>query len=429
MAFPDLPRKRVSRETRLLLTTVSLSLLALWVLARIRFPEQARTGNPVAPLLTQLAPGTGFEDLERAVFELEPKLASVLQVISVQPSGSSGILGGDVQSVPSFRLRDDAVVALIDAPAGSSIADGMLVAHDPATGLALLRTGNSETLPIRTWTPESLDYPPYLLVSDVSQGRVSLRPVFVGRLLPAADSAWGGFVWRISSANTIPNGAFMFTTSGAFAGLIVGQPKSPAIVPATTVLSLAERLLEEGQRAAGWLGIEVQPLTPQIRAATGLTSGAVVTWVDSQSPAAGKIVATDIIQAADDHVMQTKADWDTYTARLAARDVVTLRFWRRGRTEQLQVTALEPGKAAASSRLGLTMRAKPGVGVEVLHVEAGSAAMRAGIAVDDVLTRVGDIEAPTPAQITRTFAAASKDGALLLAITRRTGRLVVALVK
>jgi len=75
------------------------------------------------------------------------------------------------------------------------------------------------------------------------------------------------------------------------------------------------------------------------------------------------------------------------------------------------------------------MRAKPGVGVEVLHVEAGSAAMRAGIAVDDVLTRVGDIEAPTPAQITRTFAAASKDGALLLAITRRTGRLVVALVK
>jgi hypothetical protein len=408
--------------------TVFLSLAALWVLGRIRFPERPRTPNPVAPLLTQLAPGTAFEDLERTVFELEPKVASALQVISVQPAGSSGSLDGGVQSILSLRFRDDAVVALIDAAVAASITDGALVAHDPVTGLALLRTAGSETPPIWTWTPQSMDYPRYLLVSDVSQGRVSLRPVFVGHLLPTPNSAWSADVWRISSYTTVPNGAFVFTTSGALAGLVIGQPESPAIVPASAVISMAQRLLEEGQKAAGWLGIDVQPLTRQLRAATGLTSGAVVTWVDPQGPAAGKIVATDIIEAADDNVIQTTSDWEAHTARLAARDVVTLRFWRAGRTEQLQVTAVEPGMAAASSRLGLTMRARLGVGAEVLSVEEGSVAMRAGIAVDDVLTRVGDIAAPTPAQVTRAFAA-SKDSALLVAITRKGGRFVVALMK
>src|SRR5215510_12523206 len=136
MPFPDRPR--VSRETRLLLMTVFLSLAALWVLARIRFPERPRTPNPVEPLLTQLAPGTAFEDLERAVFEVEPKVASALQVISLQTAGSSVSLDGGVQSIQSLRFRDDTVVALIDAAVAASITDGALVAHDPVTGLALL---------------------------------------------------------------------------------------------------------------------------------------------------------------------------------------------------------------------------------------------------------------------------------------------------
>ena len=53
--------------------------------------------------------------------------------------------------------------------------------------------------------------------------------------------------------------------------------------------------------------------------------------------------------------------------------------------------------------------------------------MRAGIAIDDVLTRIGDIEAPTPAQVTRAFAAA-KDHSLLVAVTRGTDHFVAGLV-
>jgi hypothetical protein len=408
--------------------TLFLSLAALWVLARIRFPEQPRTPNPVAPLLTQLAPGTAFEDLERTVFELEPQVVPALHMLSVRQAGDMGGVGGQGQSIPSLRFRNDAVVALIDTPATVSITGGTLVAHDSVTGLSVLQTSSSDFQPIRTWTPQRIDYPRYVLASDVSQGRLSLRPVFLGHLSVSRNPTWSADVWGMSSYATVPNGTFVFTTSGLLAGLVIGQPETPAIVPADTVISLAQRLLEEGQEPPGWLGIDVQPLTPQIRTATGMTAGVVVTWVDPQGPAAGKIVATDIIiKTAGENAIETIADWEAGPARLTAGEVITLRIWRNGREEEVQLTAIPPRAASVSSRLGLTMRMRAGVGAEVLSVEEGSVAMRSGIAVDDVLTRIGDIAAPTPAQVTRAFAAA-KDRALLVAITRGTRHFVVGLV-
>jgi len=75
------------------------------------------------------------------------------------------------------------------------------------------------------------------------------------------------------------------------------------------------------------------------------------------------------------------------------------------------------------------MRVRSGIGTEVLYVEDGSAAMLAGIAVNDVLTRFGEWAAPMPEQINDAFAAATKDRALLVAVTRGGSHFVVALVK
>ena len=56
-------RPRVSRETRRLLVAAGLALLALWILARLRFPERPPSPNPVAPVLTQISPPTTFTGL------------------------------------------------------------------------------------------------------------------------------------------------------------------------------------------------------------------------------------------------------------------------------------------------------------------------------------------------------------------------------
>lgn len=56
MELTGLRRSRISRDTRLLLITVCIAVAALWVLARLRFPDRPATANPIPPLLTQLAP-------------------------------------------------------------------------------------------------------------------------------------------------------------------------------------------------------------------------------------------------------------------------------------------------------------------------------------------------------------------------------------
>jgi S1-C subfamily serine protease len=153
----------------------------------------------------------------------------------------------------------------------------------------------------------------------------------------------------------------------------------------------------------------------------------VVTRVNAQSPASGKVFPTDIVEAAGGHVIETRPDWESFVTRLTAGDTIVLRIRRSGRIEEVDVTLPEEAPIRPSL-LGLTMRARPGIGTEVLDVEEGSAAMRAGIEIDDVITRVGITPVPTPQQITRAFAA-TRDLALLVAVTRGSEYFVVPLTK
>lgn len=427
MALTGRAGPRVSRETRRLLATVLLSLAALWVLARIRFPEQPPTPDPVAPLLRQLSPRTTFEDLERAVLELEPEVLPALLVISAEATLPAGNGSLRRQAVASLRFRDDAAVALIEAEAGAPTGVTLL-ARDPASGLAVVQTASSAAPALRTWTPRRMEYPRYVMVSEASHGRVALRPVFVGSLRATSSSTWLAEVWTLPFRADVQNGAFVFTTAGALLGLVAGQPEDPVIVPASAVLSAAERLLTADREPAGWLGVEVQALTAAIRAATGQTAGVAVTWVDSQGAVAGKLAPTDVIRAIGEHPIMTLADWHAHVSRLPAGGIVVLHVQRGGRTEDVPVTPLPPRVAARSPKLGLTMLVRPRIGAEVVHVQDGSVASRAGIAAGDVLTRVGAVAAPTPAQVNRAFAASS-DGAVFVAITRGAEHIVTVLVK
>jgi S1-C subfamily serine protease len=75
------------------------------------------------------------------------------------------------------------------------------------------------------------------------------------------------------------------------------------------------------------------------------------------------------------------------------------------------------------------MRAVQGTGVEVLGVASASAAALAGIQPGDVITVIGDREAPTPAEVRRRFAGAATDRPVLVAVTRGTGHHVLTLEK
>jgi predicted metalloprotease with PDZ domain len=94
------------------------------------------------------------------------------------------------------------------------------------------------------------------------------------------------------------------------------------------------------------------------------------------------------------------------------------------RVVQLLVRAPSAENAAF---LGLRMRRVVRVGTEVTRVVAGSASEAAGIATGDLITAIGTITAPTPAQIASAFEALDSGKLLIVAVNRNGAHRVMAL--
>ena len=191
--------------------------------------------------------------------------------------------------MPALRFRDDLAVALM-RPAAEAFevtpVSGAEVARDPVSHLAVIRVPEGTAPALSMWSPRRFDYPRFLLAADTSRDGTSLRPVFVGSLNPSSSPTWSGPIWALPGSSEIAAGTFVFTIDGEVAGLVVERDGRHAIVPAETVVAVADRLAREGPGRPGRLGIQAQALTPDLAAATGASLGAIVTWVDPLGPAA-----------------------------------------------------------------------------------------------------------------------------------------------
>jgi PDZ domain len=401
----------ISRETRRLLVTILVSVTALWVLARIRFQERPVPSTPVPNVLAQLRPVSSYTDLARIVADIRP---AILAAVSASAGGGAAL-----------RIRDDAAVTLAPGPADT------LVALDRATGLAIVRHENGDVPGLMPWVPRLLDYPRYLVAADVAGEHVALRPIFAGGLFPSSSPLWSGELWTLPHSAAVAPGTFLFTTEGAFAGLCVTHGDGTAIVPATLLLGALDRLQQQSGEA-GRLGITIQPLQPAIAKATGATTGVVISAIDPAGPAAGTLTVTEVIEAVNGQEMTTPDHWRVRAARVNAGDVLTLRVRGHESVRDVQVTAApysalgEPSDVASP---GMTLRAIPKIGVEVLSVQPGSRAARAALRAGDAITFADGQPSPTPAQVMRAWASLPAGGSLLVAVTRGSDHSVVAIEK
>ena len=410
-------RPRVSRETRLLLTAGVMAVAALWLLARIRFPERPVTPNPVPSVLSQIATRPKHDDLAREIAELLARLQPSLLPLDV-PSAV-----GSPQAVPrtaAIRLRDDVAVTLV--PPGSSQErwnDVPIVARDAASGLAVVRVSSPVTTPSPVpWTPRQSQQPHYVVATDVSPEGVSLRPVFVGSLDPVASALWSEPVWAVPVHTDLIPGSFLFTSSAEFAGLVISHGGQLTIVPGATVLAEAERLLAAPPGPPGAIAIAVQDLTPAIASVTGAATGVVVTWVDATGAATGQLMTGDVIEAADGRTLATRQQWDARVARLSAGETLTLRVRGGGAVREVALVANAQAVQPASRSLGLTLRTRTTIGAEVVSIERGSAADRAGLVAGDIITLLADVSAPTPAQVVRSYSSMGQGERVMVAVTR-----------
>ena len=416
---PSTPyRPRVSRETRLLLTAGALAVAALWLLARIRFQDVPVTPNPIPSVLSQLASGPKYDDLAAEIAQTQVRVQPFLHALG-EPWTVPGSLRTSHRTV-AIRIRDDLVVTWVPAEAHpGQWNDAIVLARDPASGLAVARIPNAvaTSLPM-PWIPRRPQQARYLLASDVSPQGVSLRPAFVGSLDPIESPLWSDPLWAVPEQTNLRPGSFLFTAYGELAGLVIPYGERLAIVPGTTVLAEADRLLATPPGPTGTVGIEVQDLTPPLAALTGASGGVVVTRVDRNRPGGGQLMIGDVIEEVDGRPLPARLHWDIRTARLAAGETITVRVRRRGVLRDVALTATAPASQPTGRVLGLTLRERARLGAEVVRVERGSAADLAGLAAGDVITLFGDVTAPTPAQVTRSFTATGPGQRLIVGVTR-----------
>ena len=352
-----------------------------------------------------------------AVSRLQPRLAPALV---------------PVDGATALRFRDDLAMAVLPAdaaPAGRprSEVDPIEIARDRASGLAVFRLTGSPVEPVSTWSPRRVDAPRFLMIATAAQGWPVVRPVFVSAFRETRSPIWAGTIWTLPPPSDVPPGTFAFTAEGAFVGMAVNEGGQRALVPAAAAIAAGERLLAESARPPGSIGVDVQPLTPRIAAATGSAAGVVVAWIDPQGAAAGQLRPTDVVEQIDGEPTTTIENWRAVVGRLAAGGSIGMRVRRGGALIDVRLTAA-PAHAPEEKRpLGLTLRSVSGDGAVIVRVEPDSAAARAGLRADDLLTAVGDMAAPTAAQAARAFGAAAPGRPILVAVARDGRHFVVAM--
>jgi len=165
------------------------------------------------------------------------------------------------------------------------------------------------------------------------------------------------------------------------------------------------------------LGIAVQSLTPPLAAALAAQRGVVVSEVDAEGAAGGRLEPSDVITAVDDW---SPGNPDEFLLRLASRPAgatVTVTVVRNG--ESLRVPlALGTATANLSGGDALRFTAERGVGT---RVAAASEVSGAGLRPGDIVTYAGGTAAPTPAQLRRLLARPTPSG-LTTVVVRRDGR-------
>jgi serine protease Do len=222
-------------------------------------------------------------------------------------------------------------------------------------------------------------------------------------------------------------------------------------MPAELARPVVERLMAHGRVDRGWLGVQIQSLTPELLEGLGVKDerGALVAGVVPGGPAekAGVRVG-DLITAVDGKPLAGFKDLPRLVAAAQPGARAALTVLRQGKPEEIQVVLgqapeEEPVAAAAPAdpdSLGLAVApitpdarsryrlSDEAQGVLVVGVTQGGPAARAGIRPGSVISMVGQEPVSTPEDLAREVkqAAVERRGSVLLLVDSGEDRRFVA---
>jgi Do/DeqQ family serine protease len=311
-----------------------------------------------------------------------------------------------------IRDADEIVVRLSDR----TEYPGQVIGADPHTDIALVRIRPDRKLkPARLGDSSKLKVgefaiavgSPFGLESTVTQGVISAtgRTDFV-------DDAGEDLIQTDASINPGNSGGPLLNIRGEVIGITSSIMSSAQgigfAIPINTVKAVAQELSSKGSVRRGWLGVEIQPLTPELAESFGVKGerGVLVNRVTPRSPAerAG-LRGGDIVTVFQGKKVSAQKELQRQIASTPPGTAVGIEILREGKRASVtaQLAEMEgrgapqaPRKEKADS-LGLAVTPIPGTiakelgidgGVAVNYVEPSGSAWQGGIREGDILLRI-----------------------------------------
>jgi serine protease Do len=379
-------------------------------------------------------------------------------------AGSGFIIDKAGFVVTNNHVVDASKKITVKLPDGRSFT-AKLVGTDPVTDVALLKIDSKTPLPIVEFGDDKKlrvgDWVvavgnPFGLSNSVTAGIVSS----LGRNNIDANQQYTNFIQIDAPINRGNSGGPTFDLRGQVIGMnsMIFSPSGGSVgigfaIPASLIHDVVTQLKASGHVSRGYLGVNIQSVTPEIASSLGLkdNKGAIVADVVAGGPAArAGIEQGDIVTALNGQAIDDNSDLTRKVAAVPAGQTAVFSINRAGKALQIKavignrpnekVAANEPGDAgppaASANAAGLALssltpeaRRTYGVadgvnsGAVITKVDPDSDAADKGLQPGDVVLKVGNRTVRTPADFQTGVAEAKKGGrsSVLLLVQRSQG--------
>lgn len=410
----------------------------------------------------QGAPPTPFDELLRRFFEQQgiPQPQPREQNIAL---GSGFIVdpGGYIVTNGHVVENSDSVTVIFN---DNSRHPAKIVGQDPLTDLALLKIDAPQALPYVGWGDSDAaqvgDWVlavgnPFGLGNTVSYGIISAR----GRDIHAGP--YDDFLQIDASINRGNSGGPTFDLNGNVIGVntAIYSPNGGSVgigfaIPSSLAKTVTDQIHDHGKVARGWLGVQIQEVSPEIAKSLGLAApaGALVAGVVENGPAAkAGFKPGDVVLSFDGHEIAKMRDLPIIVAETPIGKKAQVEVWRND--AKIAITSvvgeMPENLRAAQSGQGATPRPSPQIpqrtsvmglqlaplddtlrqrlnipgnvkGVVVMAVAPNSPFAMQDIAPGDVIEMVDRQPVAAPADVANKLKElqTSNDGTLLLLVNR-----------
>jgi serine protease Do len=369
----------------------------------------------VAPSVVKITTETKAKRISANAAQLPPGFDNPMfhqffggRLPEMQTQPTSGLGSGVIISADGYIATNNHVVEGADTVT-VALADGReftakVVGRDPQTDLAVVKI-DAKDLPAITLADSAKSEVgdrvlaignPFGIGETVTSGIVSAKGRNIGLL--AEVEGFEDFIQTDAAINPGNSGGALVDVNGRLLGINTailsrsgGFQGVGLAVPANLVSQVADSLVKSGKVTRGYLGVNIQTITPALAESFGLKSnrGALVSDIVPNSPAAkAGLKEGDVVTALNGEPVTDANNLKNQVSSFAPGTTVNLEVLRDGKSQKIAATTGErPGSKKAAKGLDA-----------ISKYDANDEGVLNGVAVDD-LDRSGRREMNFPAHL------------------------------